>query len=90
MKTRPWENSSTLQNVCGKLAQLQNLHRQLIPKDILIEIVSKNISKYSKLICLLIDNIGLGPRSYPWQWYRFTTNSGHELCALNIALQAIP
>ncbi len=50
---------------------------------------SNNISKYSKLTCLLFCNIGLVSPSYPWQWYRLITDSGHEISALNMALQAI-
>ncbi len=78
MKTRPrfkacMENSSN--------------YGMCIPKNILIGIVSKNISKYPTLTCLLVDNISLGSPSNSWQWYRLTTDSGHEISVLNIALQ---
>ncbi len=49
MKTRPRENSSTLQNIHREFVKLQNVHRQLVPKNILIGMVPKNIPKYSKL-----------------------------------------
>ncbi len=84
MKTGHWENSPTLHNVCGELVQLQNVHWQLNPNNSLIANFSK---KYVK--CLLVDNIGLGSPSYSWQWQRLTTDSSHEISALNIALQTI-
>ncbi len=51
-------------------------------KKILTGIASKNIPQYSQSTCLLFDNIGLG--------YRLTTDSGHEISMLNIALQTLP
>ncbi len=41
VKTRPWENSSKLHNIRKNLAQLQNMHRQLVPKILLKELFSK-------------------------------------------------
>ncbi len=94
-KIRPYckiymENSSNCKTYMENLSNYKMCIDNSSQKIILIGIVSKNIPKYSKLTCLLFDNIGLGSPSYLWQWCPLTTDSGHEISVLNIALQTIP
>ncbi len=60
------------------------------PKNTLRGTVFKNTSKYPESTCLFVDNISLGSPSYSWQWYRLTTDSGHETSAVNNTLKTIP
>ncbi len=48
---------------------------------------AKIIPIYIKLARLIVIDIGLGLSSHPWQWYRLTIDSGHEISALHIVLQ---
>ncbi len=54
-------------------------------QNTLMEMVSKNVSKYPKLICLLLDSNGLGSPSYSL----LTTDSSHKMSAPSMALQTI-
>ncbi len=51
------------------------------------QVLPKNINMGFTLARLIVSDIGLGLSSHPWQWYRPTIDSGHEISALSTVLQ---